>query len=290
MSLKGNFTAEVVTYARAVGAGLTDLSVRNNDYLAREFLNPGFRFALRAGLPHVMELVYHISTPGVYLYLHARCRAVDFILEAELAKNNIQQLCIIGAGLDSRPYRYREKLKNVRVFELDHPATARLKKERLRAWGGDCSHVTYVDIDLTQDSLEKKLTDAGFDFGAKSFLLTEGVSYYLSESTVMRMMDSLTRVASGSSLVFDYVIKSAHENPASAYGAEKIIKYVERKREPILFSIDPDKVNNLLMPYGFSVVANEKSASLAPRYLRRSNGKMLGRICELYGIVHARHT
>lgn len=288
MSLKGNFTAEVVTFARAVGAGLKDPAVKNNDYLAREFLNSGFRLGLHGWMPHVMELAYHLVTPGCYLYLHMRCRVIDKIVE-NAAAEGFSQFVIIGAGLDSRPYRYRDKLKDVRIFELDHPMTARLKQARLRRWGGDFSHVTYVDIDLAQDSLEKKLTQAGFDFGAKSILMAEGLVYYLQESTVFRMLESLVRVATGSILVFDYVIKAAHENPASAYGGEKIVRYLQRKNEPIQFSIDPDKIDDLLRPFGFHVISNDTAASLAPRYLRQSNGKMLGRVCEIYGIVHARH-
>ncbi len=44
---------------------------------------------------------------------------------------------ILGAGFDTRAYRFAERLSSVRVFELDHPVTAALKQARVRR----CSRV-----------------------------------------------------------------------------------------------------------------------------------------------------
>lgn len=286
MSLQRSHTAEVVTLARAAGSIESDPAVRNNDYLSREFLNRTFSIALR--MPRITKLLYQLLVPGVYLYLHMRTRHIDSILEAEL-KKGIDQFLIVGSGLDSRAYRYRGTLKKARVFELDHPSTAAIKQQRLKRWGKDTSHVTYVGIDLAEEPLGRKLTEAGFDFAARSFILIEGVLYYLPEKTVTTILEGISRVANGSTLVFDYVIKAAIENRIDAYGARKIARYCEKKKEPILSSIDPDMVANMLRPYGFGVVSNDVSAVLAQYYLRQSNGKLLGRVCEIYGIVHARH-
>lgn len=285
--MRGNFTAEIVTYARAVGSLYKDPAVRNADHLSRQFLNTGFSFALRGGLPNVMKVFYDLITPGIYLYLHLRTRHIDAILEAEI-KQGIDQLVILGAGYDSRAYRYQPKLKNVRVFELDHPATATLKQQRIKRWGGDSSHVTYVNIDLMDGSLHSKLTESGFDFTARSFILCEGLLYYIPHDAVVRIMECVARTANGSSLVFDYVLKSVYENRTSAYGAKELFRYVEHKKEPIKFTLDLNEVSDFLRPYGLHTVSNAEATSLTDQYLRRCNGKNLGKICGAYGIVHAR--
>lgn len=287
MSLRGNFTAEIVTYARAVGSLYKDRAVRNADYLSREFLNRGFRLALRAGLPSVMKIFYDWVAPGIYLYLHARTRAVDKALDHEIA-SGFSQFLIIGSGYDSRPYRYRNKLKGVRVFEVDHPTTASLKRERLLRWGGDTSHVTFVNVDLVNESLHRRLSESGFDFTARSFILAEGVLYYLTRDAVVRILDFVSRTGVGSLLVFDYVIKGIFQNPPSAYGAEQLFRLVERKKEPIRFTIEKNEVEDMLRPYGMCVESNIESTALTDTYLRRSNGKVLGKICGAYGLVQAR--
>ncbi|MHB8697742.1 MAG: class I SAM-dependent methyltransferase [Sulfuricaulis sp.] len=285
--MQGNFTAEIVTYARAVGSLYNDRAVRNADYLSRELLNTGFRFALRGGIPNIMKVFYNIVTPGIYLYLHLRTRHIDSILEAEI-RQGIDQLILVGAGLDSRAYRYRNKLKNVRVFEIDHPKTAALKTERLRCWGGDTSHVTFVNVDLVNESLHRRLSESGFDFSARTFILCEGLLYYLPQNAVVRILEFAVSTGVGSSLVFDYVLKGVVENRISAYGAQKLFRYVARKKEPIKFTLEPNEVADLLQPYGLHVVSNSEATALTDKYLRRSNGKLLGKICGAYGLAQAR--
>ena len=56
-------------------------------------------------------------TPGFYCYFQARTKHIDAVL-VESINSGIDQLVILGAGYDSRPYRFREKLKGVQIFEV----------------------------------------------------------------------------------------------------------------------------------------------------------------------------
>jgi len=115
-------TSELVAYARAAGCLEGDPGIRSPDYMAKDFLGPVLRFALLSGLPWVMKWSYEKIVPGVYLYHLARVRAFDNILSDELSRG-IKQVVVLGAGLDSRPYRFADRLSGVRVFEVDHPIT-----------------------------------------------------------------------------------------------------------------------------------------------------------------------
>src|SRR5689334_12859368 len=63
------------------------------------------------------------------LFIAARHRFADDIVTAA-AQRGARQLVILGAGLDTSAYRNRRD--ELRVFEVDHPATQAWKRDRLR--------------------------------------------------------------------------------------------------------------------------------------------------------------
>ncbi len=69
--------------------------------------------------------------PGVSNSIIARTRFIDDCLK-EAINAGIRQLVILGAGYDTRALRFEALKDGVMVFELDHPATQRVK---LRDWG-----------------------------------------------------------------------------------------------------------------------------------------------------------
>ena len=86
----------------------------------------------------------------------ARERYIDDYLQSCI-DDGLEQLVILGAGYDSRAYRF-EKLKRVKVFEVDHPATQRVKVARLKEALGELpENVVFVPIDFTKETLERRL-------------------------------------------------------------------------------------------------------------------------------------
>ena len=287
MNQKIKITAELVCFARAAGALEPDPAVRNPDYLARQFIRRRWRLALLPGIRPLMEKLYQRRVPGMYLYHQARTRHIDAIVGLELTRAPAQ-MTILGAGLDSRAYRMRDLLGAARVFEVDHPATADWKQTRLRRWGGDYRHVTFIPVDFTTQSLAARLSEAGFDFRLPTLFLLEGVTYYLDEAALRQTMAVLETAAPGSSLAFDFVDRDAIDDPARFLGAGEFFPYAARRDEPILFGIQPDEVEAFLGQYGFSVVSLTLAESLQARYLRLSDGSSRGKACDFFGIVHAR--
>ena len=286
MKPHGKFTAEIVALARAAGHLETDPAVRNPDFLAGRLLSSPFRIALSPGIRHLLRAAYGRIVPGMYHYHQARTRHIDKIV-LELANGELRQFVILGAGLDSRPYRLSKKLADVRVFEVDHPATAACKQRRLAKAALRTSHVTFVAVDLTRDRLADRLTEAGCDMGLRTLFLLEGVLYYLPEASVRHVLQALSSAPCGSSLVFDYVMSDVIAHPEQYYGASCYLDYVARKGEPVLFGIAPDAVVSFLQPYGYTVQSHLGPLALSNEYLVKSSGARWGPVCEIFGIVHA---
>jgi O-methyltransferase involved in polyketide biosynthesis len=71
-----------------------------------------------------MGTIYGRLVPGMYYYHQARTRHIDSLVLEE-ASQGLGQFVILGAGLDSRAYRFAKELSEARVFEVRSPSGQR---------------------------------------------------------------------------------------------------------------------------------------------------------------------
>lgn len=273
----GKRTAEIVALARADGCN--DPAVRNPDFLAHRLLRPTDRLLLLPGLRRLVRASFERRVPGMYMYHQARTKYLDRLLLSRL--DGVSQVVILGAGLDTRPYRFESQLRGKGVFEVDHPGTAAWKRRRLRRLGRATDHVSYVAVDFNRDGLDACLAQAGFRADRTAFFLWEGVVMYLPPASVEATLAVLGRCAPGSEVAFDYVFRGSLERPGEFPGALGYQRYVAGRGEPCRSGFDPEEVAPMLRRFGFEAVSNvgpaELSVLTAPHPL-----------CAYFGIAHGR--
>ena len=116
-----------------------------------------------------------------------------------------RQLVILGAGLDGRAFRL-EELADVAVFEVDHPSTQALKRERAKALHARAREHRYVPVDFESDSLSEALRSAGHRASVITFWLWEGVTTYLTAAAQQSTLDAVAALsAPGSRIAMTYV-------------------------------------------------------------------------------------
>ena len=128
---------------------------------------------------------------GIAVAASARTWWIDRAMEDALP--TARQLVILGAGWDTRAWRLGGS--DVRVFEVDAPATSAVKVRAVSEAGLDTSHITFVACDFEQTSWLQALIGAGFDRSVPTFLIWEGVSMYLQESTVKATLAMVAELA-----------------------------------------------------------------------------------------------
>ena len=202
-------TAVYVAAARAVGSKDPDPQRRNPDYLAIKFLGPRERAVLPELQLDALDLDFDsaIKQLGVQIVavLTYRTKRFDAAL-LDALQNGATQVVVLGAGFDSRAYRFQSQLGDVRVMEVDYGPTQAYKKQRL----GEIldmipSNVSFVPMDFTKDNLLEQLRNAGYSEQQKTFFLWEGVTYYLPESAVKDTLHFVRdHSAAGSRIAFDY--------------------------------------------------------------------------------------
>ena len=99
---------------------------------------------------------------------------------AEALKRGVTQYVVLGAGLDTFAYRNPYAGRDLRVFEVDHPATQAWKRNRLETTGIPVpADLTYVPVDFEKRAVPECLSEAGFQRNAPTFFSWLGVTPYL---------------------------------------------------------------------------------------------------------------
>jgi methyltransferase (TIGR00027 family) len=219
----------------------------------------------------------HTRSSGV-----VRTRLIDDLVRQAI-HGGVRQLVLLGAGFDSRPYRL-EEAKEVAVFEVDHPATQRAKRDRLTARLGRLPEtVRFVPVDFEKDDLHNALIEAGFDKNALALVVWEGVVSYLTASAVRENFCVLARIlAPGSRVIFSYVHSGALDGSVAFREARRWKSWVRVGGEPFIFGFDPAGLAAYLQPLGFELVSDVSTADAAKSYCeplaRAETGSALYRI------------
>lgn len=241
-----------------------------HDTLARDFLSPSLRFAVAVSrmplVGPVIPWIIDTAWPGARTSGIARTRFIDDRLSRAL-REGFRQVIILGAGFDSRSYRM-EDLRSVRVIEIDHPATSRLKRSILeRSLGRMPSNVQFLEIDFNNQSLEVGIRDIQFEIALPTIVLWEGVTNYLTGEGVDATFRSLRSIARRCRVIFTYVDKAVLDPNASFEGATNAKSRIESVGENWTFGFDPVELPKYTAQHGFRLVEDVGSQEYRMLYM-----------------------
>jgi len=184
----------------------------------------------------------------------ARARYVEDALEQSI-RQGIKQYVILGAGMDTFAFRRPELLEQIRVFEIDHPATQALKRRRIEEGGlklPDALH--FIPHDFVEESLTAALKRTPYDPKAPTFLSWPGVTYYLSRRDVMNTFRAIADIApAGAGIVFDYLDERFFDPENPHQSVHLVLRNVQLTGEPMMTGFDPGKLASDLACLGFRI-------------------------------------
>lgn len=183
-----------------------------------------------------------------FAYLAARTLFFDEAVRLALDAG-IRRVLIVGAGYDSRAWRLHRP--GVEFIELDHPDTQADKRDRAPTGGP-----RYVSLDLATDPIPESLVDA-----ASIIATVEGVSMYLNEDDVVKLLGSLARP--GNRLVANFGIGGG-TGPRSRQATRNV---VAAGGEAFRFEPTRDEVVELLRRTGWEPEQVLTGRDIAVRYL-----------------------
>lgn len=274
--------AEGTAYLRAVHMSLDGEPKILHDPLAGKLLGPDLDAKIAADKPRLVTDALVKARALIVM----RSRYVDDEL-VDAVERGITQYVILGAGLDTSPYLDDHLSRQLRVFEVDHPDTQRLKIERLAAAGiGAPENLCYVPIDFESQSLAEALSQAGFNENRAAFFSWLGVSYYLQPESVRDVLSYVAGLAPGSQLVFDFMLADSVLGDRERQALARITAFLEKYREPLLCRFEPQLLQDLLYSVGFSGTEHLNWVDAMDRYFKgRADGMYLDPTTQIMSAV-----
>ena len=116
------------------------------------------------------------------------------------------QILVLGAGYDTMGWRLAPEFSGVNFFEIDHPATARLKAKGIETMGQRDN--LYL---IAEDLGKRKLVDVlknhkSWDQEAQTVIIAEGLLMYLPSQAVYDLFRQCASISgAGTRIAFTYI-------------------------------------------------------------------------------------
>ena len=203
------------------------------------------------------------SYPNVVM----RSRYAEDALQAAVA-GGVRQYVLIGAGFDSFSLRLPKFAANLQIFEIDFPATQRLKLERIGACGITLpDNVHFIAADLSKESVAAALARSPFETNRLSFFSWLGVTMYLTREANLATLRSIASCSpAGSEVVFTYLDERVFQEQSESF--RELEQRVAAVGEPFLSGFDPGELGSNLAACGLDLAEDLNGRESAARYDR----------------------
>jgi methyltransferase (TIGR00027 family) len=193
---------------------------------------------------------------------------------AEAYARGLRQYVILGAGLDTFAYRQPVWGGEVRIFEVDHPATQRWKRELLRkAQIQIPENAILVPVDFEIKTTKPALREAGLDQNSPAFVSMLGVSQYLTEQALAETLSMVREMGPSSEIVFSFVPPDNTLPEDEAVLTKQFAERFAAIGEPWLTRPLPIELQRTLKGMGFSIVSHLPPEEADQLYFRaRTDG------------------
>jgi len=182
---------------------------------------------------------------GLRSHVLLRSRFAEDCLAAAY-RQGVRQYILLGAGLDTYAWRQAPGLEELRIFEMDHPATQEQKRLMLdRAGLKAPDNLFFTPIDFEHTTIAEALGGQPFDPALPYFISWLGVMVYLSMEAIDTVFDWMISLPAGSEMVCTFTQKRAHHS-LSDRAAEL--------GEPWQTFFSPEELKAKLISRGFSSV------------------------------------
>ena len=221
------------------------------------------------------------------LFTVARCRIAEDAMSAAVERG-VRQIAILGAGLDTFALRSPHGARQMRIYEVDYPATQAWKRQRLAE--GQLAlppWLILVPVDFERDDLGETLVRAGFQQNSPAFFTWLGVVPYLTQDAIGSTLDYMASIQN-SEVVFDYM------EPPEAFSGQmrELVKerteQLEKMDERWTSRFEPAGIAAFLRSHGFSDIEDINYQEIASRFGSAVQGLAL--VEAGLHVVHARIT
>jgi methyltransferase (TIGR00027 family) len=209
-----------------------------------------------------------IRANAAYADVVLRSRYTEDALQAAVARG-VGQYVVVGAGFDSFVCRRPVWAHALEIYEVDHPNTQRLKRQRLRDCGvAESASVHFIEADLASEDLGTALARSPFNAMQPAFFSWLGVTVYLTREANLAALRSIASCTYAlSELVFTYIDEAAlASGDAGAEAFSRLRSDVSAAGEAFVSGFDPAALAALLLDTGLRLKEDLDGHQAIARY------------------------
>jgi len=202
-----------------------------------------------------------------------RSRFAEDSLRAAVAAG-VRQFVVLGAGFDTFAYRQPSWARELRIFEVDHPASQDLKKRRLEKLSiAVPANLVFCPVDFESVTLEAGLAAASFDFARPAFFSWLGVTQYLTQEAILATLRFVCSLVPGTQVLFEVLVPDSSLSEPERQVAEWAAQSSAARGEPWLTRFEPAEMRARLAQLGYRSSVHLSTEEAQVRYFHgRSDG------------------
>jgi methyltransferase (TIGR00027 family) len=178
-------------------------------------------------------------------------------------------LVVIGAGFDTLALRLHEAFAETKFFEIDHPATQRVKKRVVEDHRQPESNLQFISLDLARGSLEGSLlSSADYSPQIDTLFVAEGLLMYLAPAEVELILQFI-RHHSGAHSRFAFTFMETQSDGRIGFreSSRAVDAWLRLRGETFKWGSTRTRIGDFLAARGFAVREIITSETLRNKYL-----------------------
>lgn len=251
--------------------------------LSRRFVHTRSRFASLLDavvnskpLRPLAALLERATIPGIKLHYALRKRYLEEIAR-EALRDELRQVVVIGAGFDTLTLRLHDAFSETNFFEVDHPATQRVKRRVVESQPPAKRNLQFISLDLTHGNLEESLlASADYRSDADTLFVAEGLLMYLTPAEIDLILQFI-RHHSGrkSRLAFTFMETQSGGRIGFRQSSRAVDAWLRLRGERFKWGSHRARIGEFLSVRGFAVREIITSETLRNKYLAAEHLKHL---------------
>jgi len=250
-----------------------------DDPFAMKILNEDEKDVLQFANAHPLASIGRLFTA-------VRSRIAEDRLSGAVERG-IRQIVILGAGLDTFALRSPHEAQQIRIYEVDHPATQAWKRQLLAQAGLALPPwLHFVGVDFEQDDLGETLAGAGFQRNSPAFFTWLGVVPYLTLDAIGSTLAYMASIQNAE-VVFDYMEAPQAFSEEMRELVAKRTEQLQKMDERWATRFDPTDIAGILRSHGFCDIEDIDFQEITSRFGHAVQGLASGQLG--LHVVHAQH-
>lgn len=213
-------------------------------------------------------LLERATVPGIKLHYALRKRCLEEIARDAL-RDGFRQVVVIGAGFDTLALRLHEAFSETKFFEIDHPATQRVKKHVVEKHQAPQRNLQFISLDLAHGNLESSLlSSADYQPEIATLFVAEGLLMYLAPAEIDLILQFI-RSHSGakSRLVFTFMEMQSGGRIGFRESSRAVDAWLRLRGESFKWGSRRERIGDYLAARGFAARDIITSETLRTKYL-----------------------